>query len=307
MPDFRQRLILLKPMRPGVSGYARLQGEGGATLAQLNARGLDVQSVQAFWYGAGSEARLMGSTRVNPHGEASLTAELPRDALAPERLQALLLLSGGSEPVPLMIGLCVQQSAGSLLDAKNAALALCERLGRKAAPVPKSPPPAPETPPPPPPPPPRRQERGERLPREIFLPAIDPLPYVEAARRACAEPPAPEPPDPEPWPATEPPPRRQPPADRLRPLRWPRGFEALRPYFAKGVPCRLLDLPGWRFVNAAQAGGPDGLWVGICQIDGRVRRIAYAHRSETPPPGGGAYRPLRGMDGHIYQVLLQQV
>ena len=154
MPDFRQRLILLKPMRPGVSGYARLQGEGGATLAQLNARGLDVQSVQAFWYGAGSEARLMGSTRVNPHGEASLTAELPRDALAPERLQALLLLSGGSEPVPLMIGLCVQQSAGSLLDAKNAALALCERLGRKAAPVPKSPPPAPAPPPPPPPPPP---------------------------------------------------------------------------------------------------------------------------------------------------------
>ena len=112
---------------------------------------------------------------------------------------------------------------------------------------------------------------------------------------------------PEPWPAPEPPPRRQPPADRLRPLRWPRGFEALRPYFAKGVPCRLLDLPGWRFVNAAQAGGPDGLWVGICQIDGRVRRIAYAHRAETPPPGGGAYRPMRGMDGHIYQVLLQQV
>ena len=37
MPDFRQRLILFKPMRPGVSGYARLQSERGALLAQLNA------------------------------------------------------------------------------------------------------------------------------------------------------------------------------------------------------------------------------------------------------------------------------
>ena len=130
MPDFRQRLILFKPMRPGVSGYARLQSERGALLAQLNARGLDVDGVQAYWYGAGGEARLMGATRVNAHGEASLTAELPRDALAPERLQAVLLLSGGAKPAPLMIGLCVQQSAGSLLDAKNAALALCERLAR---------------------------------------------------------------------------------------------------------------------------------------------------------------------------------
>ena len=103
MPDFRQRLILFKPMRPGVSGYARLQSERGALLAQLNARGLEAESVQAYWYGAGGEARLMGATRVNAHGEASLTAELPGDALAPERLQAVLLLSGGAEPVPLMI------------------------------------------------------------------------------------------------------------------------------------------------------------------------------------------------------------
>ena len=115
MPEFRQQLILLKPMHPGVSGYARLQSERGRLLAQLNARGLDVDGVQAYWYGAGGEARLMGQVRVNAHGEASLTAELPTDALAPERLQALLLLSDGAEPAPLMIGLCVRQSAGSLL------------------------------------------------------------------------------------------------------------------------------------------------------------------------------------------------
>ena len=214
------------------------------------------------------------------------------------------------------------------------------------------------------------------MPREIFLPAIDPLPYVDAARRAMGEelpersgrqaeeperetagtdacvcpsetvagenargkpeaapahqgpcqPPsapcpapqeeavhagtpacetgedAPEEPD---FPFAPAP--KAPPADRLRPLLWPRGFEALRPYFERGIPCRLFDLPGWRFVNAAQAGGPDGLWVGIQQVDGRVRRVAYAHRSETPPPGGRPYRPARGTDGHTYQVLWQRV
>ena len=206
MPDFRQRLILFKPMRPGVSGYARLESERGALLAQLNARGLDVDGVQAYWYGAGGEARLMGATRVNAHGEASLTTELPRDALAPERLQAMLLLSSGANPAPLMIGLCVQQSAGSLLDAKNAALALCERLARaqqaqSVSGTPDRPPsdsgaqpsagPAAEPAPPPVRPAPqpqyalvRRPKKQEReLPREIFLPAIDPLPYVDAARR----------------------------------------------------------------------------------------------------------------------------
>lgn len=60
-------------------------------------------------------------------------------------------------------------------------------------------------------------------------------------------------------------------------------------------------------MNAAQAGGPDGLWVGMQQVDGRVRRVAYAHRSETPPPGGRPYRPARGTDGHTYQVLWQRV
>lgn len=403
MPDFRQRLILFKPMRPGVSGYARLQSERGALLAQLNARGLEAESVQAYWYGAGGEARLMGATRVNAHGEASLTAELPGDALAPERLQAVLLLSGGAEPVPLMIGLCVQQSAGSLLDAKNAALALCERLARaqqaqSVSGTPDRPPsdsgaqpsagPAAEPAPPPVRPAPqpqyalvRRPKKQEReLPREIFLPAIDPLPYVDAARRAMGEeapgcggpqaaaqakeaehgeepacPPQPAGREPmagtpgrearsaEQGPVSMPCPvpegksaradspaqtgcekaeddgeelelptgftsaPKAPPADRLRPLVWPRGFEALRTYFDRGLPCRLFDLPGWRFVNAAQAGGPDGLWVGMQQVDGRVRGVAYAHRSETPPPGGRPYRPARGTDGHTYQVLWQRV
>ena len=401
MPDFRQQLILFKPMRPGVSGYARLQSERGALLAQVNARGLDVDGVRAYWYGAGGEARLMGEARVNAHGEASLTAELPMDALAPERLQAVLLLSGGANPAPLMIGLCVRQSAGSLLDAKNAALALCERLARAqqaqsatrtsgqpvsgAGSEPSACPAAEPAPPPirPAPQPqvttakrPRKRER--ELPREIFLPAIDPLPYVDAARRAMGEAPAerggpqsavaegkgacreiracepqaaagenargmPAPqadcqapdksapcPVPEEGPAyaaapvqsggtgtdaaeeADVPPEfspvpQTPPADRLRPLVWPRGFEALRTYFVKGLPCRLFDLPGWRFVNAAQAGGPDGLWVGMQQVDGRVCRVAYAHRSETPPPGGRPYRPARGTDGHTYQVLWQRV
>ena len=36
-----RRTVLLKPMQPGLSGYARLQTEGGQTLLQLNARGME--------------------------------------------------------------------------------------------------------------------------------------------------------------------------------------------------------------------------------------------------------------------------
>ena len=35
-------------------------------------------------------------------------------------------------PRPLLIGLCTETSAGSLLDAKNASLSLCDKLARAA-------------------------------------------------------------------------------------------------------------------------------------------------------------------------------
>lgn len=328
MPDFRKRMILLKPMQPGVSGYARLENEGDRARVQVNARGLETGGIQVYWYGAGGEARLLGAVRVNAHGEAAVQAEAPAQFAAPERLQALLVLSAGEKPVPLMIGLCVQQSAGSLLDAKNAALALCDRLKRKPdtqsnpqkeqEPERSEPPHAPQREPPKVYPAPQpeaalapRRERMQELPREIFLPAIDPLPYVEAAQRALkqeaeerAEAAGQD--DPQPAPAERAAPRA-PAADRLRPLVWPRSFEALKPFFERGTPCRLFDLPGWRFVNAAQAGGPEGLWLGMRQVDGRVRRVAYAQRGDRPPAGGGPYKPARGIDGCMYQVLWQSV
>lgn len=79
----------------------------------------------------------------------------------------MLLLSGGAEPVPLMIGLCVQQSAGSLLDAKNAALALWRAAaayaaGRSVPKAPSSPVSGPVAEPPPPAPPPRFAPRPSR-------------------------------------------------------------------------------------------------------------------------------------------------
>lgn len=276
-----RRTILLKPMQTGVSGYARVQAEGSRALVQLHAHGLSVSEVQLFWYLSGQTARELGSARVNARGEASFEAEAPPDALAPGRLQALILLSCGASPAPQLIGLCAQQSAGSLMDAKNAALALCDRL-RKRTVVPTQPPPAPA-------PASKSRQSEPALPREIFLPAIDPQPYS-----AAHESPAP------------PPRRTAPPADRLRPLQWPRGFEKLRPYFEKALPCVLFDLPGWRFVYAAHAGGPGGLWLGMRQIDGRVVRLAYAVRGKQPP-AEGPYRPALGLDGMVYQVLWQTV
>ncbi|MEG0493754.1 MAG: hypothetical protein RR696_11180, partial [Clostridia bacterium] len=132
MSDISQRLIMLKPMQNGVSGYARLESRSGQTQLQINARGLRTAALRAFWYSGGGEVRELGTAHVNPRGEAAITAEAPRAVFAPERLQALLLVAGGDEPSPQMIGLCVQQSAGSLMDAKNAILALCEKLSRGA-------------------------------------------------------------------------------------------------------------------------------------------------------------------------------
>lgn len=278
-----RQTILLRPMLSGVSGFARVETQSRHTAVQLHARGLPEGTASLYWYMSDRAAREVASGTVNPRGEISLEAEAPADAVAPERLQALILLTGSAEPRPLLIGLCVEQSAGSLLDAKNAALALCEKLKKRAEPEPPPPPKAEQ-------PPAVRPVTAERYPREIFLPAIDPAPYAVAAD-------APEPAAPR---------RDTPPASRLRPLQWPRGFDSLRPYFDKALPCRLFDLPGWRFVYAAHAGGPDGLWIGMEKRDGRVRRVAYATRGTTPP-APGPYRAQRGLDGMMYQVLWQSV
>ena len=276
-----RRTIMLKPMQPGASGYARLQCEGGRTLVQLHARGLEAGTVRMYWYLSGQTARELGSRPVNAHGEASLEAETPEDAAGPERLQALMLISSGEQPKPLLVGLCVQQSAGSLMDVKNAALSLCERLSRPAA--------APPEPPVLLPIPVDSPKEQKKLPREIFLPAIDPTPYTAAIQEE------------KPLLLSKP---NVLPAGRLRPLVWPRGFEKLRPYFEQALPCALFHLPGWRFVYAAHAGGPGGLWLGMYRQDGRVRRIAYAHRGDALGPNA---KPMRGLDGMTYQVLWQNV
>lgn len=282
-----RRTILLKPMQPALSGYARLQTDGGHTLLQLHARGLDEGSpVRLYWYLKGQAAQELAQTQVNAHGEVSVEADAPEN-ISPDRLQAVILISTGDAPKPLLIGLCAAADAGDLMDAKNAALALCERLrlSRRPAvrPVAIH---APSTP------------RTQELPREVFLPAIDPAPYAQAQEEALV---------PKEEPLLPPPDRTAPPVDRLRPLAWPRGFESLRPYFDKALPTALFDLPGWRFVYAAHAGGPNGLWIGMQALDGRVCGVAYAHRGEKPPAGQKGFCPMRGLDGQMYQVLWQRV
>ena len=368
MSDICHRLIMLKPMQNGLSGYARVQSGGGETLLQINARGVREDSIRAFWYCGDGEVRELGRARVNPRGEASLTAEVPGQRVAPERLQALLIVGGGDEPVPLMLGLCVQQSAGSLLDAKNALLGLCEKLSRAARERRKAeqreaarqargetdeskaetqasvPPPQMDAPVPEgsqagreasapvrepaaalsdgrdkaqPEPPARLAEPSSYPPREIFLPAIDPLPYVVA--KEAEEPdmpgeeePGQQPPPGERCPEVHAPVRRNGPAvDRLRPLCWPQAFAQLKPYFDSCLPCAVFSLPGWRFVRLAgrqDSSAQDGsLWIGYSQIDGKVCRVAYALRGDRPPDDGKPYRARRGRDGRLYQVLWQKV
>lgn len=285
-----RRTILLKPMQPALSGYARLQTDGGHTLLQLHARGLEPEeTVHLYWYLSGQNAKEIARLTVNPHGEASAEAEAP-EGVPVQRLQAVILISGGDHPKPLLIGLCGEQSAGLLMDVKNAALALCERLAPSLRPAVQ-----PVTADPPAPKP---DNDAHSLPREVFLPAIDPAPYAQAVSA----------PEEEPEPPILPPPKRNaPPVDRLKPLQWPRGFESLRPYFENALPTALFDLPGWRFVYAAHAGGPNGLWIGMQQVDGRVCGVAYAHRGNAAPAAGKGYRTMRGLDGLVYQVLVQRV
>lgn len=278
-----RRTILLKPMQPALSGFARLQAEGASMLVQLHARGLEEgQKTRLYGYLNGQNAHELGQTTVNAHGEVSLEAEENHSS---ERLEALILISADEQPKPLLIGLCSQQA--SLLDVKNAALALCERLITQRRPAVQ-----PVTNPTPEAPPSIQQE----LPREVFLPALDPAPYAQATFPNAEQQ----------EPMLPPPVRNAPPVDRLRPLRWPHGFESLKPYFEKALPTALFDMPGWRFVYAAHAGGPNGLWIGMRQQDGRVRGVAYAHRGDHPPAERRGYRTLQGLDGLPYQVLIQQ-
>lgn len=412
MQEIRHRVVMLRAMLAGASGFARVECEHGKTMLQVNMRGLKPSGAQVFWYAGGGEAIRLGSAKTNAHGEALLTAEAPATDLAPKRLQALLVISDESKPAPLLIGLCAQQSAGSLMDAKNAALALCEKLTRqnaqaarskataenaaatvtapqavtegmqtnahaslpqaatdRAAAVTRETLRAPIASPSLAEPlhggrsgasavsaaptwaasaegAPHRPPRPE-VPREIFLPAIDPLPYVQALR--TREPQEAQPPHDgqeaqPPRDMQEAPPQHgvqkalpsaaaaktaqssaplsfapedalalpcetpcaprmsAPPADRLRPLQWPRGFESLAPYFERGMPCRLFPWAGWRFVHAAQ-----GLWLGYSAADGRVQSVAYAYLGSAPKPLQKSCRPALSVSGESFQVLRQRV
>lgn len=285
MSTIRQTLML-RPMHNGVSGYARIQHENRHTVVQLHARGLPPGTARLYWLTHDRLAREAASAAVGDHGDCSIEAWTP-EASGPGRLQALLLITGDDHPRPLMVGLCADQSAGSILDAKSAALDLCAQLGRhngkeetvqKAEPVPVA--------------------EAEPEPQPEPLPKDEPVtdPPAEPERMPVVE-------EPEPRQETSVPVQRK---GAKPPLRWPRGFDSLKRYFDGALPCRILDLPGWRFVYAANAGGPEGLWVGRQILDGHVRGVAYVTRGSAPP-GPGPFRTARGVDGLLYQVLWQRL
>lgn len=130
------QMIMLRPMQAGISGFARVQGEAGRQLVQIHLRGVQ-SGMRAFWYAGDGLVKELGSSPANPRGEAGLYTDLPAGTAAPRRLTALLIADNSEKPRPLAIGLCTAQSAGSLMDARNALLALCERLEReKSLPAP---------------------------------------------------------------------------------------------------------------------------------------------------------------------------
>lgn len=356
MRGITHKLIMLKPMQPGLGGFARLQSEGRRTLAQVNVRGLSCKGLRAFWYLGGGLLAELGTAAVNAKGEAFLEGELSGERHGAEQPRAILLAENAAAPRPLLIGLCAAQSPADLLDAKNASLSLCERLKRESAPRPATvlretssaipslsasasrkengsptgqatpaeaeaasveaavPQPCSSAPP-------GRTKKGPENasplnaptlrpfspPREIFLPAIDPSPYVPAEERPASvleERPIPASVSPPVQEAPAPPPRQGTPVERLPDLRWPKAFAGLREYFERLPPCRVLNLPGWRFVCVSRQ--EDGLWIGCWQQDGAVRRVAYAMRGEPERDGGRPYQRMVGVDGKVYRVLVQR-
>lgn len=284
---FTRTTLLFRAMREGAAGHARLRQENSRLRLQLTARGLPPGQAVLYAYRRGEAEEKLAQTQVKPNGEASLEAQGFR---APD---ALVLL-GGEAPAPLLAGLCAGQGEEWLMEVRSAALALCRRLSPCPPPVAQvqtaqaavSPPVADM-------PPAAKAETAQAadpppVPREVFLPAIDPAPYTAAADRAAE-------------PLLPPPAPAGPPADRLRPLRWPRGFESLKPYFERSIPRALFPMPGWRFAQAAQ-----GVWIGIRREAGWVRGVAYACEGATPPAAQGRWNAAKGADGRWYQMMVQE-
>lgn len=165
------QMMMLRPLQAGLCGYARLQGEARRQLVQVHLRGMLQKEMRVFWYAGEGLVREVGRASANPRGEASLNADLPMDANAPRRLMALLITDGETRPRPLAIGLCTSQSAGSLLDAKNALLALCERLTKDQETMPA---PAPVS---------TNHETTEKAPQKIAIPGDEPTKAQHKAKK----------------------------------------------------------------------------------------------------------------------------
>lgn len=128
--------IMLRPLATGVTGFARLETDKSGLVFQLTGKNLHphAKGVRVFLYAGEGAVQELGRAKVNAQGQVTLLAEVAarQSGFLPTRLQAVLVVTDDVKPGPLFIGLCVPQSAGSLLDAKNALLALCAKLGESA-------------------------------------------------------------------------------------------------------------------------------------------------------------------------------
>lgn len=167
----------------------------------------------------------------------------------------------------------------------------------------------------------KKRPRGKTLsrketPREVFLPAIDPLPYVAAqpgprTERTASEAASAAATAEVSRPAADVLPgkgssvaekARSLPVDALPELLWPPHFNTVRDVFLRCLPSGRFRLPGWRFVRASAQ--EEGLWLGRQAAEGRVIRIAYIYPG--PPEAGSEYQPLAGTDGKPYRALVQR-
>ena len=103
-------------------------------------------------------------------------------------------------------------------------------------------------------------------------------------------------------------PSGQPPVDALPVLQWPGAARQLASRFQNNRPVGLFDAPGWRMVQAKEAGMQ--CCFGYRAEGDRVAEVLYGVRARgglVPPRGLRGYRYERALDGSGYWVLRQRI
>jgi len=127
MMDFAHKVLMLRPMRPGAGGFARLMMQRGRPVVEIHAKGIGREGFRAYLL-AGRKATLLGEAPCHNRGDAQLNAVISAACLENQEMQAIAVIENRKDPGPLLLGLI--SGPETMTAARNACLELCEGLKR---------------------------------------------------------------------------------------------------------------------------------------------------------------------------------